>query len=97
MNHFNSNGDSGPVGLDRISSIILKATQKKPKSAVEVSKRYGIPIAKCFKKIRHLQEAGFIREAKEVTTKEGKEVSLFKANQGSDSFSSVNGRSKAKT
>ncbi len=97
MDHLNNNAGQPSFDLDRASKLILKATQKDPKSAVELSKRYGIPIAKCFRKIKRLQEIGFIREAKEVLTKEGKEVSLYEADQDGDLFSSTNAQSKAKT
>lgn len=97
MNHIHNNGKSHPHDIDRIASVILKATQKKAKSAVELSKRYGIPIAKCFKKIKYLQQSGYIRETKKVSTKEGKEVSLYKADQDMDLLSSTNSRSKAQT
>lgn len=72
-------GDKSSPGIDRYGWLILKATRDSAKSAVELSKKYGIPIAKCFKKIKKLEREGYLLEAKKVSTKEGKEVSLYRS------------------
>ncbi len=72
--------DGSSPGLDRYSRLILKATRYDAKSAVELSKRCGIPIAECFNKIKKSEREGYLSEARSISTKEGKEVSLYRSN-----------------
>ena len=46
---------------DKYSVRILVGTAKKPKSAIELSEKYGIPIAACYRKIKELERAGLLR------------------------------------
>lgn len=71
--------DGGPLRLDRYSRLILKATRNDAKSAVELSERCNIPIAKCFRKIKRLERYGYLLETEKISTKEGKEVSLYRS------------------
>ena len=43
---------------DKYSVRILVGTTKKPKSAIELSEKFGIPIAACYRKIRELERSG---------------------------------------
>ncbi len=65
--------------MDEYAAKILAATYRKPKSAVELSKEYGIPIAICYRRIHKLEEVGFLEEADRVLTQEGKRVSVYEA------------------
>lgn len=58
---------------------ILVATHRKPKSAIQLSKKHGIPIGICYRRIHKLEEAGFLKEADRVLTQDGKRVSVYES------------------
>ena len=64
---------------DEYSAKILLATYKRKISAQEISQRYGIPIAACYRKIHELEEAGFLNVAQIVTTPKGKTMKLYRS------------------
>lgn len=64
---------------DRHSARIILATTINPRSAFDLSENLGIPIAVCFRKIKLLEDAGFIICAERRFTKDGKRISLFKS------------------
>ncbi len=53
---------------DEYSAKILLATYKRKISAQEISQRYGIPIAACYRKIRILEEVGLIQCVERILT-----------------------------
>ncbi len=61
------------------SGKILLATMGKAKSAYELSEKYGIPIAVCYRKIKLLEDSGLIFCAERRLTREGKRISLYKS------------------
>ncbi len=71
--------ESSRLIMDEYAGRILAATYRKPKSAIELSKKYGIPIAICYRRIHKLEEAGFLEEADRVLTQEGKRVSVYES------------------
>jgi len=62
---------------DEYSAKILLATYKRKISAQEISGKYGIPIAACYRKIRTLEEAGLIECVERVLTQKGKRKNLY--------------------
>ncbi len=62
---------------DKYSVRILVGTAKKPKSAIELTERYGIPIAACYRKIKELETAGLLRCVERRLTRKGKRVSMY--------------------
>ncbi len=50
------------VGLDPASKRILFAMLASPKTPVEVSRIYGIPVSVVWQKVARLQELGLVRE-----------------------------------
>ena len=62
---------------DEYSERILVATQVQPKSVQEISDKFDIPIAACYRKIHELEGAGFLRCAEIVTTPKGKTMKLY--------------------
>lgn len=62
---------------DKYSVRILIGTSKKPKSAIELSEKFGIPIAACYRKIKELEKAGLIRCVERRLTRKGKRVSMY--------------------
>ena len=61
---------------DEYSAKILLATYKRKISAQEISQRYGIPIAACYRKIRILEEVGLIECVERILTQKGKRKNL---------------------
>jgi len=62
---------------DEYSAKILVATFKKPRSAIDLSREYGIPIAACYRRIHVLEKAGLIRCVERALTQKGKRISLY--------------------
>ena len=58
---------------------ILAATFKEPKSAQELSLRFKIPIAVCYRKIHELEAVGLLECVDRVLTREGKRVRLYQS------------------
>jgi len=71
--------ESSRLIMDKYAAKILVATHRKPKSAIQLSKKHGIPIAICYRRIHKLEEAGFLKEADRVLTQDGKRVSVYKS------------------
>ncbi len=64
---------------DEYAERILVATQSVSRSVQEISDRYNIPIAACYRKIHELEEAGFLKVAEIVTTPKGKTMKLYRS------------------
>src|SRR5207247_9583765 len=64
---------------DEYAERILVATQSTSRSVQEISDKYDIPIAACYRKIHELEEAGFVKCAEIVTTPKGKTMKLYRS------------------
>src|SRR5437899_6967342 len=64
---------------DEYAERILVATQITSRSVQEISDKYDIPIAACYRKIHELEEAGFLNVAEIVTTPKGKTMKLYQS------------------
>src|SRR5207247_8916288 len=53
------------------------ATYKRQISSQEISERYDIPIAACYRKIRILEEVGLIQCVERILTQKGKRKNLY--------------------
>lgn len=62
---------------DEYSAKILVATFRRPRSAIDMSREYGIPIAACYRRIHALEEAGLLRCVERALTQKGKRISLY--------------------
>ena len=62
---------------DKYTVKILVGTTKKPKSAIELSEKFGIPIAACYRKIRDMEKVGLLRCVERRLTRKGKRVSMY--------------------
>jgi ribosomal protein S25 len=62
---------------DEYTAKILLATFKRKMSAQEISSRYGIPIAACYRKIRSLEEIGLLECVERILTQKGKRKNLY--------------------
>ena len=57
---------------DTYSKAILTSTHSKPKTALEIAEVHGIPIAACYRRIKTLEEMGFIHRDEQILTQKGK-------------------------
>ena len=62
---------------DEYSAKILVATFKRPRSAIDLSREYAIPIAACYRRIHALEKAGLIRCTERALTQKGKRISMY--------------------
>ena len=62
---------------DEYATKIVIGTLKQPKSAIQLSRELGIPIAACYRRIKHLERAGLLKCVNKVLTKKGKRVALY--------------------
>lgn len=64
---------------DEYSRKILTATIEDPMSALELSKRYEIPITTVYRRIEELVEAGLLAAVKSGRTTDGKWYDLYRS------------------
>lgn len=65
---------------DPYAEIILSATYRSPKSALELVKSYRIPTAACYRKIHELEDAGMIKCVDAIKSLGGKRIKRYQAN-----------------
>lgn len=65
--------------MDAYSARILLGTWERAVSALELSQRFGIPIAACYRRIRALQEMGLVFCERELPSRNGKGLQLFRS------------------
>jgi hypothetical protein len=66
--------------MDADMEKILLATYNNRRSASDISEKYGIPIAVCFRKIKILKFRGLLSVVEKVKTGKGKTVEYLSAN-----------------
>lgn len=69
--------DATSIVTDKYASQILVATYKKPKSALELSEKFGIPVAACYRRIHMLEKVGLLVCTNYIRGKRGKRVKLY--------------------
>ena len=72
---------------DEYAERILVATQDVPRSVQEISDRYDIPIAACYRKIHELESAALLKSAHLVY-----EAGVFKVKFEFDIEKDINGK-----
>lgn len=65
--------------MDEYSVRILLGTFERAASAIELSRRFGIPIAACYRRIKQLEGHGFVHCEQEVPSRNGKGIQLFRS------------------
>jgi hypothetical protein len=63
----------------RYESTILMCTYRKAKSVNEISRVFDIPIAVCYRKVKKLEDLGFLRCTDRILSEKGKWVKLFRS------------------
>lgn len=64
---------------DQYAGIILASTYNSPKSAREISAKYNIPIAACYRRIRELERIGLLVCAGVAYDGHGKGTKLYQS------------------
>ncbi len=65
--------------MDEYSARILLGTFDRPVSALELSRRFGIPIAACYRRIKELEGLGLMFCERELPSRNGKGLQLFRS------------------
>lgn len=65
--------------MDTYAAKILVACARKPKHALELSKRLDIPIAACYRRIHVLEKAKLLKAVDRVLTQQGKRIMLYQS------------------
>jgi len=77
---------------DPYSRRIMTATTRKPLSALELSKKYEIPISTTYRRIEELTQARLLVPTKPSRTKKGKWFEVYRCLVTHIGISSENGR-----
>lgn len=81
--------------MDPYSARILLGTWERASSALELSRRFGIPIAACYRRIRELEAMGLVYCERSLPSRNGKGLQLFRCRLKSVRVSLEEGRLKA--
>jgi len=65
--------------MDTYAAKILVACARKPKHALELSKRLDIPIAACYRRIHVLEKSGLLKAVDRALTQQGKRIMLYQS------------------
>jgi predicted ArsR family transcriptional regulator len=65
--------------MDTYAAKILVACARKPKHALELSRRLDIPIAACYRRIHVLEKSGLLRPVDRALTQQGKRIALYQS------------------
>jgi len=65
--------------MDEYAARILLGTFERPVSALELSRRFGIPIAACYRRIKELEGLGLMYCERELPSRNGKGLHLFRS------------------
>lgn len=65
--------------LDGYAARILLGTSGRAVSALELSRRFGIPIAACYRRIRELETLGLVYCERSLPSRNGKGLQLFRS------------------
>jgi len=65
--------------VDEDIEKILLGTYNHPRSARELSEKLGIPIARCYRKIRILESAGLLKREKTLIDRRGRILYLYRS------------------
>ena len=69
--------EASKILTDEYSVKILVATYKRPKNALELSYKFGIPIAACYRRIHLLEKEGLLTCVDKVLTQKGKRIRIY--------------------
>jgi DNA-binding Lrp family transcriptional regulator len=65
--------------MDEYSARILLGTFERAASALELSRRFRIPIAACYRRVKELEGMGLIYCEREIPSRNGKGLQMFRS------------------
>ncbi len=69
----------GQTVMDPYSARILLGTSERAVSALDLSRRFRIPIAACYRRIRQLEQLGLVYCEQALPSRNGKGLQLFRS------------------
>ena len=81
--------------MDQYSARILLGTSQHAVSALDLSRRFGIPIAACYRRIRQLEALGLVYCEQALPSRNGKGLQLFRSRLRSMRIALEEGKLKA--
>jgi DNA-binding Lrp family transcriptional regulator len=82
--------------MDEYSARILLGTWERSASAVDLSRRFGIPIAACYRRIKELEGLGLVYCERELPSRNGKGLQMFRSRLKSVRVSLEDGNLRAR-
>lgn len=71
--------NASKIFADEHAMKILAGTFKDPRSAQELSEKFSIPIAVCYRKIHDLESSGLIECEDKILSQDGRRVKLYRS------------------
>jgi DNA-binding Lrp family transcriptional regulator len=65
--------------MDEYAARILMGTFDRSASALDLSRRFGIPIAACYRRIKELEGLGLVYCERELPSRNGRGLQLFRS------------------
>lgn len=84
------------AAMDEYSARILLGTFERAASALELSRRFGIPIAACYRRIKELEGLGLVYCERELPSRNGKGLQQFRSRLRSIRISLEDGNLRAR-
>jgi len=67
------------IVMDEYAARILLGTFERASSALDLSRRFAIPIAACYRRIKELEGMGLVYCERELPSRNGKGLQLFRS------------------
>lgn len=82
--------------MDEYSARILLGTSDRPASAIDLCRRFGIPIAACYRRIKELEGLGLVYCERSQPTRNGRGLLLYRSRLRSVRIAFEDGKLRAR-
>src|SRR5437867_11252023 len=82
--------------MDDYSARILLGTFDRPASAIELGRRFGIPIAACYRRIKQLEGLGLVYGGRAESSRNGSELQVYRSRLRSVQITIEDGKLRAR-
>src|SRR3989442_3819598 len=82
--------------MDAYSARILLGTFERPASAIELGRRFGIPIAACYRRIKQLEGLGLLYGERAEPSRNGRGLQLYRSRLRSVQIAIEDGKLRAR-
>lgn len=82
--------------MDEYSARILLGTFDRPASAIDLCRRFGIPIAACYRRIKELEGLGLVYGQRTQPTRNGRGLLLYRSRLKSVRIAFEDGKLRAR-